>query len=30
MTEPKISTKENLSAAFAQIRDANPLLELDN
>ncbi len=29
MTEPKISTKENLSAAFAQIRDANPLLELD-
>lgn len=30
MTEPKISTKENLSAAFAQIRDANPLLELDD
>ena len=30
MTEPKISTKENLSAAFAQIRDTNPLLELDD
>ena len=30
MSEPKISTKENLKEAFAQLRDVNPLLELDD
>ena len=28
MTEPKISTKENLKEAFAQLREVNPLLEI--
>ena len=30
MSEPKISTKENLKEAFAQLRDVNPLLELED
>ena len=28
MTEPKISTKENLKEAFAKLREVNPLLEI--
>ena len=28
MTEPKISTQENLKEAFAQLREVNPLLEI--
>ena len=28
MTEPKISTKENLKEAFAHLREVNPLLEI--
>ena len=28
MSEPKISTKENLKEAFAELRKANPLLEI--
>ena len=28
MSEPKISTKQNLSEAFAELRKLNPLLEL--
>ena len=30
MSEPKISTKENLKEAFAELRDVNPLLELED
>ena len=30
MSEPKISTKQNMSEAFAELRKLNPLLELTN